>query len=171
MRDKPKYSPEIIRRYRELDDAEGFTREIVTRVPMDPTWDAVTFTCGHKWQALARLLDTLCGKAKCWICSDAWLTEAARAEQRKGEKPEMRDEPKHSPEIIRRYQEMEKADGFTRAVVTRVPVDLTWDEITFACGHKWETTSKLLELNDGKAKCHACAEEWLAERVREEKPE
>jgi hypothetical protein len=55
---------------------------------MDVTHDEVTFTCGHKRQALARLLDTLCGKAKCWICSDAWLTEAARAEQRNVVKPE-----------------------------------------------------------------------------------
>jgi hypothetical protein len=88
MTDKPKYSVQIVRRYRELDEAEGFTREIVTRVPINVTYDEVTFTCGHKWQALAGLLNTLCGKAKCWICSDAWLTEAARAEQRNTGKPE-----------------------------------------------------------------------------------
>jgi hypothetical protein len=88
MTKRTKYSAEIIRRYRELDEAEGFTREIVTRVPINVTYDAVTFTCGHKWQALAGLLNTLCGKARCWICSDAWLTEAARADERNKGKPE-----------------------------------------------------------------------------------
>jgi hypothetical protein len=84
----------------------------------------------------------------------------------------MTQQPKYSAEIIRRYREMDDAGGFMREVVTREPVDVTWDEITFACGHKWETMPKLLELSGGKAKCHACAEEWLAGALREEqKPE
>jgi hypothetical protein len=39
MTDKPKYSADIIRRYREMDDAGGFMREVVTHAPVDVTWD------------------------------------------------------------------------------------------------------------------------------------
>jgi hypothetical protein len=102
-----KYSPAIIHCYREIDNADGFDREIVARVAGDPDDDEVTFACGHKWQPHASLLDRVirARKARCFDCREEWL-EKALAE----EKPEMK-KPKYFPEIIRRYREMENTHG------------------------------------------------------------
>jgi hypothetical protein len=78
----------VVGRFRAVDERIRHELDhLVARVPINVTYDAVTFTCGHKWQALAGLLNTLCGKAKCWICSDEWLAKAVAEEQQNGEKP------------------------------------------------------------------------------------
>jgi hypothetical protein len=43
-----KYSPEIIRQYREMVRTNAFHRKIVESVPIDLTTDRVTLDCGHQ---------------------------------------------------------------------------------------------------------------------------
>jgi hypothetical protein len=79
MTDKPEYSIEILRRYREADNAGSFMRDIVERVLVDPEDDELTLACGHKRRALASLVDAGGGKTfRCRQCADQWLAEAVR---------------------------------------------------------------------------------------------
>ena len=83
----------------------------------------------------------------------------------------MTDERKYSVEIIRRYREMEKTDAFDRDIVAREPFDLHNGEVTFSCGHRTRILARMIDRMPDKFQCHACADEWLAEAVRQEKPE
>jgi len=79
--------------------------------------------------------------------------------------------PDYSPDVIRRYREINHADGFKREVKERVPVDLKIDEVTFDCGHKQEIMPCLIDaMAGGKLHCFTCEKEWLAKAAEEEKP-
>jgi len=72
---KPKYSADTIRRYRELDASKGFDRPIKKRTPFDLTRDEVKFSCGHKDIISVRLIDLL-SKGEhfaCDECKQEWL--------------------------------------------------------------------------------------------------
>jgi hypothetical protein len=48
LTEKPKYSLEVIRRYRQMEDRNAFHQEVKKRVPIDLGTDRVTLACGHK---------------------------------------------------------------------------------------------------------------------------
>jgi hypothetical protein len=81
---QPKYSADLIRRYRELDRAGGFHREIVEHWPVTLTMDGLRLTCGHEQEGNYGFLDQL-GKARggteppsarCDQCVREWLNKA-----------------------------------------------------------------------------------------------
>jgi hypothetical protein len=75
MTDERKYSVEIIRRYRKMEKANVFVREMKERHPVDLDFDEVTYSCGHKAKILATALDALPGggKLSCRTCAEEWL--------------------------------------------------------------------------------------------------
>ena len=93
----------------------------------------------------------------------------------------MAEEPNYSPEVIRRYREMEGRNAFNREVKERVTINLEKDRVTFACGHHEEVPYGLLDAaaNLARAKgidqgplmllCRECRNEWLAEAMREDR--
>jgi hypothetical protein len=81
-------------------------------------------------------------------------------------------EPKYSLETIRRYREIERQNGFERAIQERTPVDLEHDELILECGHKLRLSAKLLDarfslrlargVDDAvPVQCDDCVREWL----------
>ena len=83
----PRYSPEVIRRYREMEQAREFDRDITDRSPIDPKTDEVTLTCGHKARASLRILAAMGTKYKmpCSVCAREWLAKAVEAESKNHE--------------------------------------------------------------------------------------
>jgi hypothetical protein len=96
---EPKYPPEVILKYRELNDASGFDREIVKREPVNLEQDRLTLGCGHSTRKscntlamtlnLSRLKMTevvkgagekqqQAPKVRCDECAMEWLAEALR---------------------------------------------------------------------------------------------
>jgi hypothetical protein len=74
---KPKYSVEIIRRYREMDRAGEFMRGIQERIPVSLNADEVLLSCGHKREVTDRLIDAMPnGMLHCYECRDQWLAKA-----------------------------------------------------------------------------------------------
>jgi hypothetical protein len=75
--ERPKYSADIIRRYREMDEANAFRREVKERVPVDLDYDQVTFSCGHQQEfnhGFFQLMPD--GKFHCETCKKEWLAKA-----------------------------------------------------------------------------------------------
>ena len=73
------YSPDIIRRYRELNDAEGFRRKIVERQPLTLSQDSVRLECGHEQKSESKMIDLaakMWGGVQCQQCVDEWLKKA-----------------------------------------------------------------------------------------------
>jgi hypothetical protein len=80
---EPKYSPEILRRYREMRP-NGFLRQITERVPVDLDWDEMLLSCGHRQRSWCLLIDAMLGeKFECDQCRDEWLAEAVQEEEAK----------------------------------------------------------------------------------------
>jgi len=79
-----KYSPEVIRRYRELDGRGEFKRKIQQRSPVAPNYDEVLLECGHRGEYDVRLLDRMFPAASstlnCNQCASDWLEAAQGAE-------------------------------------------------------------------------------------------
>jgi len=75
--EKPKYSADTIRRYRELDANKGFERPIKKRTPFDLTRDEVKFSCGHKDIISVRLIDNMPKDVhfSCDQCTQEWLAK------------------------------------------------------------------------------------------------
>lgn len=77
MTSKPQYSPELIHRAREARRRGDFQRTILTRTPMDFTYDQVALECGHTHRsmaALADITDQLCNNREdCERCIDEWM--------------------------------------------------------------------------------------------------
>jgi hypothetical protein len=82
---EPKYSQEVIRRYRELDQAGGFRRAIVEHRPVSLTQDWLRLECGHDQEGSYTLYETL-GQARskseppsvhCNQCIKEWLAKAS----------------------------------------------------------------------------------------------
>jgi hypothetical protein len=74
--DKPQrqYPPDVIRRYRELDETGGFKRAVIGCVPLNPQYDEVTLACGHKQQLNPLLIKLAGGKEQhCSECAKEWL--------------------------------------------------------------------------------------------------
>jgi hypothetical protein len=92
----------------------------------------------------------------------------------------MAEEPNYSPEVIRRYREMEGRNAFKREVKERVTVNLEKDRVTFACGHQEEVPYGMLEaaanlarakgIDDGSPVmllCRECRSAWLKKAAAE----
>ena len=78
------YSLDIIRRYREMDDADAFDREVVSHVPVDLNNDEITLACGHTITLMRRFMRlTKNGKFHCKACEQAWLEQAVKEEHEK----------------------------------------------------------------------------------------
>jgi hypothetical protein len=70
------YSPEVILRFRELEQAGNFSRAIVGSVPTGPEYDEATFDCGHKVEVSRILLALMVGKNQhCKHCAKEWLAQ------------------------------------------------------------------------------------------------
>jgi hypothetical protein len=84
---EPKYSQDIIRRYREMNEANAFNREVTERVPVDLDCDDVSFACGHK-QRINRLFFKIPGTSQnqnsfhCNECEKEWLARAVEEEEK-----------------------------------------------------------------------------------------
>jgi hypothetical protein len=81
-------------------------------------------------------------------------------------------EPRYSPELIRRYRELQDSDGFQRKIAWRRPVTLEADLIHLECGHERKLDRNLIDLlkmngRTGLLKCEACVEEWLKKAQEE----
>lgn len=72
---EPKYSTEIILRYRQLMRDDHFDRKIVGAIPSDLMHDQLTLECGHTRRTFARYehKDEEC--VYCDECAQAWLKE------------------------------------------------------------------------------------------------
>lgn len=85
-------------------------------------------------------------------------------------------EPKYSPEVIRRYRELDRARGFERDIVSHDPVSPDYDRLRLACGHEREGDYKFYETfhqlrektGSASVRCHQCIKEWLEKASREE---
>jgi hypothetical protein len=85
---EPKYSPEVIRRYRERDGARGFHREIVEHQPITLSRDRLRLACGHEQEDNYAFCEALhkfeqktgSPSARCEQCVQAWLRQAIREE-------------------------------------------------------------------------------------------
>jgi hypothetical protein len=53
--EESKYSPDVIRRYREMDRNGSFNRKITERIPVTPDRDRVVLTCGDAYVGTASL--------------------------------------------------------------------------------------------------------------------
>jgi hypothetical protein len=77
--------------------------------------------------------------------------------------------PRYSPDLIRRYREMDDANAFRRTITEVVPIDLDRDLVTLACGHQQELSRLLLRPSPSQAfDCDDCRNQWLAQAVAEE---
>jgi hypothetical protein len=74
----------------------------------------------------------------------------------------------YSPDIIRRYREMEDTRAFLQDVSEHTPVDLDCDRVTLTCGHQQFASRHVVEAREGKVHCQTCRQEWLAKAVEEE---
>ena len=83
----PKYSQEIILRYRELKTSGGFDRTIEERIPIEPDWDELTLSpCGHKTRILIMPINSVYVKGtthQCPRCEKAWLAQALEDDKRR----------------------------------------------------------------------------------------
>jgi hypothetical protein len=78
----PKYSPEIIRHYREMERDHAFLRDIKATVPVDLIYDEVTLSCGHTQQVMSNLIEAMAnGRYRCDQCITEWLAKAVEEEQ------------------------------------------------------------------------------------------
>jgi hypothetical protein len=79
---EPKFSPETIRRYREMEKNKGFERAVREREPVDLTDDELLLECGHKLRMSAKHLDVKFSLAHasrgvhCPDCAREWLKKA-----------------------------------------------------------------------------------------------
>ena len=81
---KPRYSPEIILRYREMERAGEFKREVKERVPSDLDFDELTLSCGHKKEMNVYQISAMDGTVTCNECRKEWLAKAVEEERRSG---------------------------------------------------------------------------------------
>jgi hypothetical protein len=77
---EPKYSPEVIRRYREMRKTNAFGRKTQERAPVDLDVDELTLECGHKQQFTARFLDLhkSSNTMHCEVCVREWLEQQGK---------------------------------------------------------------------------------------------
>jgi hypothetical protein len=82
--------------------------------------------------------------------------------------------PQYPPKVILQYREMDRQKRFDRQIENRMPVDATIDEVTLSCGHKQELSARMLDtseiLQHRKVRCFICANEWLDQAGKGEKP-
>ena len=79
---KPKYSPEVIQRYREMQETHRFRRQVKERVLVDLNTDEATLSCGHKLETMASLINATDGQLHCRECEKEWLAKAVEEENR-----------------------------------------------------------------------------------------
>jgi hypothetical protein len=79
---EPEYSQDIIRRYREMDDANAFRHEAKRRVPIGLDYDRAILSCGHEQEMLRHFLKATDGKLQCEACKQEWLAKAIEEEKR-----------------------------------------------------------------------------------------
>lgn len=79
---KLKYSPEVIQRYREMQEKHAFGCQVKQRVPVDLNADEATLSCGHKLETMASLIKAMDGQLHCRECQNEWLAKAVEEEKR-----------------------------------------------------------------------------------------